>query len=197
MHNFLALNKISNRFCKNGLVDDIPVFMDPLANKEKIGEAGSNIFKTIYNGSASSTLGELRHHIFSRKAAAGTIRPQALPPTTGAAIQHSLRAYLQFQDWLCLEEAQSLDPSEYGWSIGVNGFQPTTTLDPVAPEKLLRLTSCNCKKGCSNNRCSCKKNGVKCIPACGVCNGLECGNSSEEILNVAVAPDNTEQCSGP
>ena len=168
--------------------------MDPAANKEKIGEAGCNIFKMIYNGSSTSSLGKLRHDLFSRKAAAGTIRPQALPPTTGAANQHSLRAYLQYQDWLCLDMSDSRDPIEYGWTIGLKGFQPTTSTDPMAPENLLRLTSCNCKKGCSNNRCTCRRNMVKCISACGGCNGFECENSAGEFPNSKAPAEEMEEC---
>ena len=46
--------------------------------------------------------------------AEGVFKPEKLPPTTGAAIQHSLRAYLQYRDWLMLE-SQLMNPGEYGW----------------------------------------------------------------------------------
>ena len=68
--------------------------------------------------------------MFSQKAAAGTINPEALPPTEGAAAQHSLRAYLQTRDWLLLQ-SMSLDPTGYGWT---HGYEPIPTLDPMAPE---------------------------------------------------------------
>ena len=47
-------------------------------------------------------------------------------------------------------------------------------LEPMAPEELLKFTSCNCKGDCSNQRCSCKKNDVKCIAACGNRKGKNC-----------------------
>ncbi|KAJ8401136.1 hypothetical protein AAFF_G00387180 [Aldrovandia affinis] len=78
--------------------------------------------------------------MFSRKAAAGLIKPETLPPTEGAATQHSLRADLQTQDWMLLQ-SMSLDPSDYGWMVGVHGYEPVPTLDPMAPEELLRFTS--------------------------------------------------------
>ena len=60
----------------------------------------------------------LVQHVLSRKAAAGIIKPETLPPTDGAATQHSLRAYLQTRDWILLQ-SMSLDPTNYGWAIGV------------------------------------------------------------------------------
>ncbi|KAJ8405288.1 hypothetical protein AAFF_G00322790 [Aldrovandia affinis] len=54
--------------------------------------------------------------MFSRKAVAGLIKPETLPPTEGAAAQHSLRAYLQSRDWMLLQ-SMSLDPSDYGWMV--------------------------------------------------------------------------------
>ena len=74
---------------------------------------------------------------------AGIIKPETLPPTDGAATQHSLRAYLQTQDWILLQ-SMSLDPTNYGWAIGAHGFEPIPMLEPIAPEELLKFTSCNC-----------------------------------------------------
>ena len=34
---------------------------------------------------------------------------------------------------------------------GVLGYKPVPTLDPMAPEELLQLSSCNCKGDCSND----------------------------------------------
>ena len=65
-------------------------------------QAGTAIFHYIYHG-PGTTLAEVRYNIFSHKAAAGLIKPETLPPTEGAAAQHSLRAYLQTRDWLLLE----------------------------------------------------------------------------------------------
>ena len=84
----------------------------------------------------------------------GVIKPETLPPTEGAAAQHSLRTYLR-----------------YGWTVGAHGYELIPTLDP---EELLGFTTCNYNGDCSNQRCSCKKNGVKCISACGYCKGIVC-----------------------
>ena len=109
--------------------------------------------------------------IDNKQAKAGVIKPEGLPPTDSAAAQHSLRAYLQLQDWLNLK-SMSLDPLEYGWIHGVRGYEPLAMTEPMAPDELLRFISCNCKTSCSTQRCSCKKNNVKCI-SCGYCHGAD------------------------
>uniref|UniRef100_UPI00358F2B9D uncharacterized protein n=1 Tax=Myxine glutinosa TaxID=7769 RepID=UPI00358F2B9D len=161
------------------------------ATKETVIQAGTAIFKYIYHG-RDTTLGEIRYNMFSRKAAAGVIKPETLPPTEGAAAQHSLRAYLQTRDWILLQ-SMSLNPSDYGWTICVHGYEPVPTLDPTAPEELLQFTSCNCHGDCSNRRCSCKKNGVTCISACGVCNGITCRNCSHDVVESEEDIDNDSE----
>ena len=156
------------------------IFLDTEATKEAVIQASIAIFQYIYHG-PDTTLGEIRYNMFSRKAAAGVIRPQTLPPTKGAVAQHALRAYLQTRDWILLQST-SLNPSDYGWTLGVHGYEPVPTLDPMAPEGLLKFTSCNCHGDCSNQRCSCKKNGVMCISACRVCKGITCKNSSHDVV---------------
>ncbi|KAF3835714.1 hypothetical protein F7725_028272 [Dissostichus mawsoni] len=165
-------------FCAGDIDEHMDIFLDTQATKDAVIQAGTTIFQYIYHAPGTA-LGEIRHNMFSRKAAAGLIKPETLPPTEGAAAQHSLRAYLQTQDWILLQ-SMSLNPSDYGWTLGVHGYEPVPTLDPMAPEELLQFTSCNCNGDCSNRRCSCKRNGVKCISACGVCKGISCKNCGHD-----------------
>ena len=108
--------------------------------------------------------------MFAHKAAAALIKPETLPPTEGAAAQHSLHACLQTWDWMLLR-SMYLNPDEYGWTVGVHGYEPVPTLDPMAPEELLRFMSCNCHGDCSTQWCS-YKNNIQCISACGICKGI-------------------------
>ena len=113
------------------------------------------------------------------------IKPETLLPTKGAAAQHALLACLQTRDWILLQ-SMSLNTIDYGWTLGVHGYEPVPTLDPMAPGELLKFTSCNCHGYCSNLRCSCKKNGVVCISACGVFKGVtfkNCSHESEEGID--------------
>ena len=153
-------------------------FLDVQASKDVVIRSGISIFQHIYHAPGTA-LAAIRYSMFSRKAVAGLIKPETLPPTEGAAAQHSLHAYLQTQDWMLLQ-SMSLDPSGYGWTLGSNGYEPVPTLDPMAPEELLKFISFNCKGDCSNRWCSCKKNDVKCISACGNCKGITCKNCIDD-----------------
>ena len=55
----------------------------------------------------------------------------------------------------------------YGWGL-INkevGYYPVYNVDPVAPPELLNLTFCKWVQMCENNKCSCYKNEVKCLPS--------------------------------
>ena len=166
------------KLCKtNGAEKAMDVFLDLHAQKDAIITAGCEMFNLIFQGKSSKKLEDLRFEMFSKRAAAGNIRPEKLPPTTATAAQHSLRAYLQNRDWLMLK-SPSLDVLKYGWKLEKDVYTPVPTTDPIAPKYLLEFISCNCEGDCSTRRCSCKRQGVKCISACGKCNG-ECTNVSQ------------------
>ena len=103
------------------------IFLDTEATKEAVIQAGIAIFRYIYHG-PDTTLGKIRYNMFSRKAVAGVIKPETLPPTKGAVTQHALQAYLQTRDWIFLQ-SMSLNPSDYGWTLGVDGYESIPTLD--------------------------------------------------------------------
>ncbi|GBL83698.1 hypothetical protein AVEN_132621-1 [Araneus ventricosus] len=48
----------------------------------------------------------------------------------------------------------------------------------AAPESLLKIISCNCKKGCKN-ACSCRKAGLICSSLCTCSLGEACENASD------------------
>ena len=61
-----------------------------------------------------------------------------------------------------------------------------TDLDP-APDNMLKFIQCKYKVSsrnpCGTNVCSCHKNGLKCVPACGDCRGETCNNSEQIIMD--------------
>ena len=60
------------------------------------------------------------------------------------------------------------------------------------PETLLKFVRCKCKLStknpCGTNICSCNKNGLKCVTACGDCQGKSCQNAEE----ISLSPENEE-----
>ena len=136
--------------------------------------------KLTYNGKLTDTLDSLRHKRFCEKVASKTshVKPQSLPPTSAAAKYHSLRVYLQVQEWK--GSAGGLHPTDWGWKECEEGFVPLQTSLPPAPEHLLKVIRCNCQTDCSTLRCSCKKHNIECTPACGNCKGTSCANISHD-----------------
>ena len=190
-HSFSGCNTVSSIFgvnkekfyqkiCSGQLRQIIDKFYCDATSIEDIGNAGILIFQFIYNMPATS-LSIQRLCRYNKQAKGGVIRPASLPSTNGSAIQHSRRAYLQMQDWMLLK-SMSRDPRLYGWYLKSAGqFEPIMTLDDIAPSNLLRFVSCNCSGDCTTKRCSCKKNNVKCISACGGSHSILCKNNEVEV----------------
>lgn len=59
-------------------------------------------------------------------------------------------------------------------------------VQPPAPDDVLKVIRCNCKmtsrNTCGTTSCSCRSNGLKCVSACGDCKGLDCLNSTTDVL---------------
>ncbi|CAG2207340.1 unnamed protein product [Mytilus edulis] len=160
------------------LQDHAAVFCQE-SNVESIHKAGEQIFVALYGGLQDvETLDMLRYRIFASKVCVGNIYVQVhtLPPTSDAAKLHCIRVYHQTQVWI--GKGDKLDPKDWGWHVEDNKLLPIRALLPPAPEKLLRIIRCNCKLNCDTKRCSCRKHGIDCSPACGECRGMNCSNTS-------------------
>ena len=90
------------------------------------------------------------------------------------AAYHSQRVYFQIQQW----KGVLLKPEDWGWKLSSGKLLPIRTELPPADESLLEFVRCNCKKGCSTQKCTCRKNGLDSSPACGECKGYSCVNSA-------------------
>ncbi|GBM99353.1 hypothetical protein AVEN_124420-1 [Araneus ventricosus] len=67
----------------------------------------------------------------------------------------------QIQKWLGHEK----NPLEWGWVPTRFGLSPRKMERDAAPESLLKIISCNCKKGCKN-ACGCRKADLICSSLC-------------------------------
>ena len=153
------------------------VFDTHSASMHDVVDAGEKALVIIYNGKSTDMLDSLRHQRFCEKVASKSshVKPQALPPTSGAAKYHSLRVYLQVQEWK--GSADELHPTDWGWQECDEGFVPIQTSLPPAPEHLLKVIRCNCQTDCSTLKCTCKRHNIECTPACGNCRGSGCTNT--------------------
>ena len=152
-----------------------------------ISHAGIQIFSILYSGKVADDLAKLRYNqymnMISKSKSKSKLKPECLPPTNNTADFHSYRVYLQVREWDSFLQSD-LDPTEWGWKLNDSRYFPITTTKNPAPPDILNIIRCNCKMSsetpCSNNRCSCKKNGIRCMSACGECHGDGCRNENLE-----------------
>ena len=176
----------------------IQSFADSFTDMDKtvleIANSGNQVFCQLYGGGESSSLTTLRHNRYQTMIArSNRIEPERLPPTERAAHFHSLRVHLQVIQWKLLQN-KCLDPLEWGWTLENQRMVPIMTDLDAAPATVLKFICCKCKsnnrKQCATNMCSCFKNGLKCVAACGHCRGENCHNISVQRL---VLDDNDDE----
>ncbi|GBM38763.1 hypothetical protein AVEN_210502-1 [Araneus ventricosus] len=154
----------------------IQIFKNPNSDPEIIAQAGERFLLELYGYSdvkskESMSLNDYRYICFTKSAYKSKFNMASLPPIEAEARQHSFRTYHQIQQWYWNEQ----NAEQWGWNRNKNGLIPVTTLEPPAPEILLKLISCKCKKGCQK-ACGCRKAGLKCSVICKNCSGT-CDNS--------------------
>jgi len=130
----------------------------------------------LYRSKMHTTVNELRWFLFSNRAAEG----ENLPPTSGSLHLHIRRAHYIAMIWRKAGESHPSrpTPSEFGWEFDTNTsrFSPLRCLNPPAPEAVLNLVRCGCKRECEG-RCSCCKNNIPCTEVCG-CWAFSCNNKA-------------------
>ena len=130
----------------------------------------------LYKSKVHTRVNELRWFLFSNRAAEG----ESLPPTTGSLKLHVQRAQYMAMVWRKAAESHPSLPSPvgYGWQLlsDENTYVPVRCLNPPAPEALMNLLKCGCKKGCMG-RCTCRNNSIPCTEVCG-CVGYTCNNKA-------------------
>ena len=64
---------------------------------------------------------------------------------------------------------------------------PVKTDQQPAPEWILKFVRCKCKTSskntCGSMVCTCRKNGLRCVEACGECIGQFCSNQPDIAVN--------------
>ncbi|XP_066926559.1 uncharacterized protein [Clytia hemisphaerica] len=171
-----------NQIKKSEILGEVSeVFTDSQSTKEQIQDASIEAFREIYGGNHDKSLSNLRYNKYLEMLCKGLIQPERLPPTSDAATQHGARVHIQVIRWKELDE-NVLDPTKWGWQGSDTGLRPIRTIKSVAPPEILKIIKCKCKMSsknpCGTNLCSCRKNGIPCMPACGNCHGMDCNNKT-------------------
>ena len=170
----LAVKRIKSdfQFCQQA-----KVFNKIGQAKEDIIVARERALVSLYGGAKEEGLDVLRYRRFCDKISKGTshVEPRTLPPTSEAAMYHSLRVYYHVMYWK--GKGDSMKPEEWGWHIVDGKCLPMQTDKPAAPAELLDIISCSCKKLCNTKRCTCRQHGLQCSDVCTECRDTSCSNS--------------------
>ena len=145
--------------------------------KEDIIMAGERTLVSLYGGATEEGLDVLRYRRFCDTISKGTlhVEPRTLPPTSAAAMYHSLRVY--YHVIYGKGKGDSMKPEEWGRHIVDGKCLPMQTDKPAAPQELLDIISCSCKLLCNTKRCTCRQHGLQCNDVCTECRGTSCINS--------------------
>ena len=94
--------------------------------------------------------------------------PHQLPPTKDELLQHVKRANFQSFVWkkaLCANP-EIPSPDGNGWSLKDDMLEVTWMENLPAPESVLELITCDCRRSKCNTRCQCKVLSLECTDIC-------------------------------
>ena len=153
------------------------MFNKPHQSTDQVALAGEKFILALYGGIQCGSLDEHRYFsckaLIARQSLTANFNLAIVPPTAGAARQHSMRTYLQVQTWL----GNELSPCDWGWHLRSGQLIPVTTQMAVAPDELLNILTCSCKAGGCQVSCSCRQVGMQCSDICKHCKGRTCSNA--------------------
>ena len=116
-------------------------------------------------GKKATSVGSLRYELHYAKG--GKIAPEALPPCQSSLRLHVSRANYQAAIWRRATEACPDIPSPHGhgWNVSSSTVEFIWLGSKPAPEEVLELLSCTCKRRCAEDTCCCLKAGLN-APTC-------------------------------
>ena len=157
------------------------MFSTPKKNIAEIEDAGCKAMVALFEGKPGDNLSAMRYSRLCQKVGSAIIfvTPERLPPTASATKYHALRSYVQVMLWW-MDNGEVMDTTERGWELQNNSLVPVMIDTSPAPEILLKIINCNCSRGCSTLRCTCKRHELTCSRVCGPCQEEHCDNMSEE-----------------
>jgi hypothetical protein len=146
------------------------------ATDKDVCETGIQIVINLYGGKVGDRLADLRYDAYCKMSLSRRFQPERLPPSESAAHMHMRRVHLQAVIWGSMN-GTNIEPTKWGWECNRNSLTPIKVVGDVTPQAVLKFIRCNCHGNCSSSMCSCKKNGLHCVSACGHCHGTDCANT--------------------
>lgn len=131
----------------------------------------------LFGDQTATTVNDARYNAFTK----GKFGEDCLPPNKDALLLHITRANYVAYIWRrCLSPTiDAPDFCNHGWQVDESGDVRVKWLSCLpAMDNILESASCNCKTGCKNRRCKCKKEDLTCTELCGC---TECENQKKPM----------------
>ena len=133
-------------------------------------------------------INELRYNLISKRFA----KAENLPPTKDSLVQHIYRVNYQTLVWKQALEGLAAIPSPvgHGWEEDGQSVKAILMTKECASKSLVLVVSCNCRKQPCTGRCSCSKETIHCISACG-CGAEEDCKNPYKVLDATCSSTDT------
>ena len=132
-----------------------------------------------------SSVNDLRYEQFRLKK--GEVHSAQLPPCEDSLMEHTKRANYQAAVWKhCIVQNQSIPkPEGHSWQFNKGLMTPKWISGAPAPNSILDFLSCDCKKDCNSQKCSCISNKLKCTPMCKLqtCSNMSTADGGSDIIS--------------
>ncbi|KAG1664859.1 hypothetical protein GQR58_019650 [Nymphon striatum] len=134
-------------------------------------------------GQKQSTVNELRYKMYCSKN--GKVKSEQLPPCHNALKQHILRCNYQARIWRLAFENNPVYPEihDHGWYLENQAIKIRWMTCQPAPNEVLSLLSCSCKRTCQPTKFSCIDNRMHCTDLC------SCGECQNKFLATTESSD--------
>jgi len=137
----------------------------------------------LYSQKECTSVNEARYRIF--KLHTKTLE-SGMPPNQDSLHKHVQRAHFQAAIWRrsLIGNMEFPSPAAHGWKIEDDNLVIDWMDLAPAPEEILELTHCNCKKAkCENRQCSCVAHGMSCTDLCSCINCVNQVHDSDDEDN--------------
>ena len=140
-------------------------------------------------GKKNSNIDRLRYDIFCAKE--GKIEAECLPPCKANSTLHTKRANYQAGIWRRSLIANPVTPSpcDHGWVMKNGNLIIQWMAVQPAPQEVLELLYCSCKRSCDKRKCCCLVASLPCTDMC----FLECDHMiNNGIISEHSSDDNSD-----
>ena len=123
------------------------------------------LFCHLYGMPERNEINDARHRSFCKNKIP---EPHQLPPTKDELLQHVKRANYQSFIWKRARHANPdiTSPVGNGWSLSGDVVEVVWMESPPAPESVLELITCDCRRLKCNASCQCKILSLECTDIC-------------------------------